>query len=178
MPETQRTEVDEGSVDDGGTSPLSEATPKKKSRTLSQLSNEEQELVALFLERNDYLFNKKRGDHMKADKKNRAWEDLAKEMEKDAKSLTTFFDSIRTQIGKMRRTKSGQGARDMTERQEWIWKRFQFLVPHIGQVKKRTVQSFGPLTQSDPNLQHQTSQVIFVRFKREYLFVCVKCCYI
>ena len=51
-----------------------------------------------------------------------------------------------TQIGKLRRTKSGQASKEFTERQHWIWNRFQFLLPHIGQVTKRNVQSLKAAT--------------------------------
>ena len=114
----------------------------KKARVLSNLTEKEQEDVALFLERNDFIYNKRRTDHIFASKKNKAWEDLAREMGKEVKALTIFFESIRTQMGKLRRKKSGQAAVEMTDRQQWIWTRFQFLLPHIGLVTRRTVQSF------------------------------------
>jgi hypothetical protein len=120
----------------------SSQSKSKKARVLSSLTEKEQEDVALFLERNDFIYNKRRIDHTFASKKNKAWEDLAREMGKEVKALTTFFDSIRTQIGKLRRKKSGQAAVEMTDRQQWIWARFQFLLPHIGEVTRRTVQSF------------------------------------
>ena len=61
-------------------------------------------------------------------------------MGKEVKPLVTFFESIRTQLRKFRNKKSGQAAVELTERQQWIWTRFQFLMPHIGQVTQRTVQ--------------------------------------
>ena len=102
----------------------------KKSRILSNLDDEEQETVALFLERNDYIYNKKRKDHTFVSKKNKAWEELAQEMGLEVKALMTFFESSRTQIGKLRKNTSGQAPIEMTDRQQWIWTRFQFLVPH------------------------------------------------
>ena len=135
----------------------------KKARTVSNLTEEEQEEVALFLERNDFLYNKRRTDHTSVSRKNKAWEDLAKEMGKEVKALITFFESIRTQIGKLRRKKSGQAAVELTERQHWIWTRFQFLMPHIGQVTQRTVQTFRSdisTNQSDTHLDESHFTVI------------------
>ncbi|XP_013389659.1 uncharacterized protein LOC106158283 [Lingula anatina] len=120
----------------------SSQSKSKKARVLSNLTENEQEEVALFLERSDFIYNKRRADHTFVSKKNKVWNDLAQEMGKEVKALTTFFESIRTQMGKLRRKKSRQAAVDMTDRQQWIWTRFQFLVPHSGQVTNRTVQSF------------------------------------
>jgi len=47
--------------------------------------------VAIFLERNDFIYNKRRPDHVIASKKNKACENLAREMEKEVKILTTFL---------------------------------------------------------------------------------------
>ena len=70
-----------------------------KARVLSNLTEQEQEEVALFLERNDFIYNKRQTDHTSVSKKNKAWDDLAQEMGKDVKALITFFESILTQIG-------------------------------------------------------------------------------
>ena len=94
----------------------SSQSKSKKARVLSNLTEKEQEDVALFLERNDFIYNKRRTDHIFASKKNKAWEDLDREMGKEVKALTIFFESIRTQMGKLRRKKSGQAAVEMTDR--------------------------------------------------------------
>ena len=60
---------------------------------MSNLTEKEQEDVALFLERNDFIYNMRRTDHVFASKKNKAWENLAREMEKEVKILTTFLRS-------------------------------------------------------------------------------------
>lgn len=96
---------------------------------MTNLTEKEQENVALLLERNDFIYNKRRIDHVFASKKNKAWVDLAREMEKKVKVLTTFLES--TQIEKLRRKKSRQVVVEMTDHQQWIWAIFQFLLPHI-----------------------------------------------
>ena len=90
----------------------SSQSKSQKARILSNLTEQQQEDVALFLEMNDFIYHKRRTDHVFASKKNKAWEDLAREME-EVKVLTTSFESIHTQIGKLRRKKSGQAAVDM-----------------------------------------------------------------
>ena len=127
---------------DVGDDELAASSQSKKARVLSSLTYKEQENVALFLERNMTIYNKRQIDHTFASKKNKAWEDLALEMGKEMEALTTFYESIHRQIGKLRRKKSGQGTVELRGRQQRIWDRFQFLLPHIGQVTRRTVRSF------------------------------------
>ena len=112
-PESKNDEVED---DEQSTS----QAKSKRVRVMSNLTGDEQEDVALFLERSDFIYNKRRADHSCASKRNKAWEYLAREMEKDVKSLMTYFESIRTQLGNLRKKKSGQAAVEMTERQERI----------------------------------------------------------
>ena len=67
----------------------SSQSKSKKARILSNLTEKEQEDVALFLERNDFTYNKRRTNHVCASKKNKAWDDLAREMEKEVRSFSS-----------------------------------------------------------------------------------------
>ena len=78
----------------------SSQSKSKKARILSNHTEKEHEDVALFVEWNDFIYNKRRTDHVFASKKTQTRDDLAGEM---VKILTTFFESFRTQIGKLKR---------------------------------------------------------------------------
>ena len=73
--------------------------------------------------------------------KDRLWQDQAEKMNKSVCDIKTWYDSIRTRIGRLRKTKSGQGETVFTERNRWIFSRFEFLCPHIVEVKRRTAVS-------------------------------------
>ncbi|KAG0722848.1 hypothetical protein GWK47_043779 [Chionoecetes opilio] len=50
--------------------------------------------------------------------------------------LMTWFTSFRSRFGRLTNLKSGDGAKRLTERENWIMNMFQFLKPHIVRQKK------------------------------------------
>ena len=73
---------------------------RKKARVvLLNLTENGQEDVVLFFERNDFIYNKRRTDHTFVSKTNKAWEDLAQEMGKEVKALITFLSASVPRLG-------------------------------------------------------------------------------
>ena len=62
-------------------------------------------------------------------------------MDKEVVTLKTWYTSLRTRYGRLRKKVSGSGDPEMTERDEWIVRTFGFLRPHIYEVQKRTAVS-------------------------------------
>ncbi|KAH3809625.1 hypothetical protein DPMN_138000 [Dreissena polymorpha] len=69
---------------------------------------------------------------------------------------------MRTHLEKLRMKKSGRALVLLTERLQLIWRRFQFLVPNIGQVNRRTAQSFrnGAATSQGGGSEDDVSQAL------------------
>lgn len=84
------------------------------------------------------LLNKKHRNYMKKGLKDALWEEKATEMEKSSEILKKWYSNMRTRYGKLRQAPSGSGSLELTERDQWILRHFEFLRPHlIVQVKKR-----------------------------------------
>ena len=92
-PPAEQMEVDvadsvaESVAGDVGDDELAASSQSKKARVLSSLTYREQENVALFLESNMTIYNKRQIDHTFTSKKNKAWEDLAPEMGKEMEGI-------------------------------------------------------------------------------------------
>ena len=84
--------------------------------------------------------------------------------------LKTFFETMRTRFGKISTKKSGQGAKQLSHREKFIYNNFRFLKTHIKRTTSRqsdTVSIFNIIelnTKSSPwihtfiNTQHTTNK--------------------
>lgn len=113
--------------------------PKRSKLTKSDLTPQEEEIMAEWLRENPQIFNKKLGAYKEKGKKDAAWNDQAHVMGKDVRILRVWYKSIRTRYGRMTNPKSGAGAADRSERDLWILDKFKFLQAHIHPVQPRTV---------------------------------------
>lgn len=82
-----------------------------------------------FLSNANFIYNKRMMDPAFADRKNRAWEELAPRLNVGVKVLMTSFGSVRMSTGKLRQMQNDQCIKEMTEQQEWIWDRLLFQLP-------------------------------------------------
>lgn len=114
---------------------------QKKEKTAAILSEEEENTMVEWLESNPILYNKKLKTYKDSTKKEALWREKAQEMDKDVTLLKTWYSSLRTRFGRLRKFSSGQGPPEMTERDLWIIRSFEFLKPHIIEVPKRTLVS-------------------------------------
>uniref|UniRef100_UPI00358E3DCC uncharacterized protein n=1 Tax=Myxine glutinosa TaxID=7769 RepID=UPI00358E3DCC len=105
-------------------------TKKKKRRakkTACSLSVQDEELMLEFLQDNPVLWNMKMMDYRRTDKKGKIWEDQAQRMGKTSELLRGWFKSLRDNHTRLDKKKSGDGAPELTEREEWIMAKFGFL---------------------------------------------------
>lgn len=119
--------------------------PKKKPKKITDLTDEEEEVMALWIRENECLYNKKLNAYKDTQKKNKLWDEQAKEMNKDMDMLQIWYRSLRTRYGRLLKKTSGDGAAEFTERDQWILAQFAFLRAHIYDVKKRTTVSVSTI---------------------------------
>ena len=103
---------------------------KKKKRAQKipcNLSTTDEQLMLEFIRDNPILWNVKMTDYRRKDKKDKIWEDQAQLMGKTADTLRCWFRSLRDTHTRLDKKKSGDGASDLTEREEWIKSNFTFL---------------------------------------------------
>ncbi len=118
------------------TSPLPKA---KKAKKTTDLNLAEEEAIAEWIRINDCLYNKKLNSYKDKPRKDKLWDDKAAEMGKTSETLQIWYRSLRTRYGRLLKKKSGQGATELTERDEWVLAQFAFLKTHIYKVQRRTV---------------------------------------
>ena len=70
--------------------------PKKKPEKITDLTDEEEEVMALWIRENECLYNKKLNAYKDMQQKNKLWDDQAKEMNKDMEMLQIWYRSLRT----------------------------------------------------------------------------------
>ena len=80
-----------------------------------------------FMIDNPVLLNVKMTDYRCKDKKDQVWEDHANLMGKTADTLKVWFRSLRDTHTRLDKKKSGDGAPDLTEREDWIIAKFSIL---------------------------------------------------
>ena len=99
---------------------------KRAKRNPCNLSIAEEDLMLEFIRDNPALWNVKMTDYRRKEKKDKIWKDQAQLMEKTADPRKGWFVSLRdthTHLDK----NSGDGAPELTEREEWIISKFVFL---------------------------------------------------
>ncbi len=94
-------------------------------------TDEHQTDVIDWLKENTIIYNKLLREYRNTEKKNKLWADKAKELGVDPIKLQTWIESMRSQYGRLSQTKSGEGAKDNTERAAWILEKFSFLKDYI-----------------------------------------------
>ena len=89
------------------------------------------------------LYNKKMSTYKDITKKEKLWQEKAAAMGRPVLLLMTWYSSLRTRFGRLRKNKSGDEAADaeMSERDVWIVWHFEFLRPYIYDVQKKALVS-------------------------------------
>ena len=82
-----------------------------------------------FLRENAFLWDIKKTDYRRVDKKAKFWEDQAtsKCMGKTAEHLQGWFKSLRDTHTRLDKKKSSDGAPELTEREQWVKTNFGFV---------------------------------------------------
>jgi hypothetical protein len=117
-----------------------QAAAKKKKRLTDLTPEQEQEMVE-WLEVHPLLWNKKMFDYKDKGKKEAFWITQADKMGKELEMIMTWYRSIRTRFGRLKKQPSGSGQAELTERDQWVLAHFEFLRPYISEVRPRVTQS-------------------------------------
>ena len=133
---------DEEGEDDVIESSQSQEKSSKKSDKLPKkfvnLTKEVEKDLVEWLIDNPMFYNKGLNDYRDTEKKKAEWTRKSIEIGIPPSELTRWFNSTRTQYGKLIKPVSGQAARALTERQQWIVDSFSFLNKHIHRQTSRT----------------------------------------
>ncbi|XP_052785960.1 uncharacterized protein LOC128221386 [Mya arenaria] len=117
---------------------------KKPRNRIVIISEEDQDKIREFLLANDFLYDKHRDQWRDTQSRERKWEELSELIGRDAKDIKQWYQSTRSKLSEIKNKKvtpSGSGfeVEGVTDKARRLWERFQFLLPHIGAVKSRTV---------------------------------------
>ena len=100
---------------------------KRAKKTPYHLDIDEEKLMLEFLQENPMLWDIKLTDYRMTDKKNKLWDDQGEKLGKTADHLKRWFKSLRDIYTRLDKKKSGDGAPDLTEREQWIKDNFSFM---------------------------------------------------
>ena len=96
----------------GGEGPRKRVGP----RTVTNFTEEEKDLIIDFLQQNPVLYSKRLTGYKDTAAKDRLWAEQASQMNRTASELKTWYESMRTKLGKLKKAakKSGQAAGSFT----------------------------------------------------------------
>ena len=114
------------------------ATAAKKKKKSLVLSDEQEMELADWLKENPMLYTKSMKEYKDTAKKIDLWNSKAAELDLESGPLLkTWYESVRTKVGKLSDKKSGSATKDMTDRDTFLMQNFGFLASHIARVKGR-----------------------------------------
>ena len=91
--------------------------------------------LAAWFEEHEEFYNKRHSGFMNRAKKIKAMEEVAKDNNLTEEEVRVWWSSMRTTYGRLSRairdTPSGSGAKEPSERNQWILRTFKFLETHI-----------------------------------------------
>ena len=125
-----------------------DSSQKRRKKKTTTFTEEEKEEIIDFLIANPSLYSKRLAGFKLVDQKDELWERHAQKMETTVPDLRTWYNSMRTMLGRLKKRakKSGEGGEvvtDMNATEQWVWSKFAFLRPHIETVEARNVASFS-----------------------------------
>lgn len=107
--------------------PSPEQKKKRAKKTEFTLNAEQENAMCEFLQENAMLWDTKLTNYRRTDMKSKLWEDQATKLEKTVEHLKGWFKSLRDAHTRLDKKKSGAGVPELTERDQWIKKSFEFL---------------------------------------------------
>ena len=116
---------------------------QKRRKMQTDLTEDQEQAMVEWLSAHPILYNKKLKGYKETQKKEYLWRKQANLLGKDVAVIKTWYSSIRTRYGRLKKTRSGAPDEELTERDSWILREFGFLQPHIIEVKKRTAVSIS-----------------------------------
>ena len=110
-----------------GTSVQTSLSKRRAKRTPFCLDFEEEQLMCEFIRENPMLWDIKKTDYRRVDKKNKVWEDQANALGRSVAHLQGWFKSLRDTNTRLHKKKSGDPPSELTERELWVKTSFDFL---------------------------------------------------
>lgn len=98
-----------------------ETAPKKKARKTVNMSATEELTMVDFIQQNPCLYDKSKRDWLNKTVRDELWRTQVEVMQRTREELTLWYDSIRTRLSRLRKTKSGQGAVRITDRDQYVF---------------------------------------------------------
>ena len=114
---------------------------QKRRKMQTDLTEDQEQVMVEWLSAHPILYNKKLKGYKETQKKEYLWREQANLLGKDVDIIKTWYSSIRTRYGWLKKTRSGAPDEELTERDSWILHEFSFLQPHIIEIRKRTAVS-------------------------------------
>ena len=124
----------------------SQSMHKKGHMTNSYLKESDGEAIVDFVKDHEELYDET-NEHRA--RKECLWESLASSHKLSVKVAKTWFESQRTHYGKL--SKSGQAPKEMTERQNWIKDKLNFLKTHQAQGASASAASAHDISRDSNN---------------------------
>ena len=120
-----------GEGDDGDEDSADEADGDQgtKKRDCYKLPDEVEDQVIEWVREHQCLWNRKRSDYRNTVKKEALWEQKGTEVGVTKKHIMNWFKGLRDNYRRLmkRKTKSGAGQLQLTDREEWLRTKFMFL---------------------------------------------------
>ena len=126
-----RTERSESEMDTGGRGEAIASTECQSMCKKEHMTNIYLTVIVNFVKDHEELYDKIYGDLRTRTRKDCLWERFVSSFKLSVKVCKTSFESQRTRYGKLTRSKSGQTPKKMTERQNWIQDKFNFLKTNL-----------------------------------------------
>ena len=91
-------------------------------RVVTTFSEDEKELIIDFLQQNPTMYSKRLAGYKDAAAKDKLWTEQARQMNCTPNELKTWYESMRTKLGKLKKavTKSGQAADRFTATERYV----------------------------------------------------------
>lgn len=143
-PEPPRTVVSETVSETLASSSSSQVARRQKKEVRAEplhLDVDQETQVSEFLKDNPFLYTKGDRDFKNAKLKIAKWEEMADLLGVASDKLLTWYNTIRTRIGKLTTDKSGQPPPNFSDRDQEILTAFAFLKDHIVRVPGRVAVS-------------------------------------
>ena len=133
----------------------SQALRKRAKFRGTTLTPENEDDMAEWLKSFDFIYVKGRERYKDSNMKKRIWAEQAKKLGLEVRTLMTWYDSVRSNVGKLTEEKSGSATKELTDREKHIMARFGFLKDHIvrqpsrvGSSLKAKLQALHPQSQA------------------------------